>query len=49
MMKMMIGDDGDDVTDDNDDDDDDGGDVIGNGDKILTMTKIMMEVDEQHS
>ena len=48
MMSTSItsGDDGDDATDDDDGDD---GDIIENHDKVVAMTKRMMEDDEQHS
>ena len=42
---MVSGDGGDDTTDDENGD----GDIIENGDKIMTVTKTMLEDDEQHS
>ena len=41
MLEMVIGDDGTDVTDDDGD--------VSDDVKIITMTKTMMEDDEQHS
>ena len=44
MMKMMVGDDGDDVTDDGD-----GNDVTEDHDKMILVTRSIMEDGEQHS
>ena len=51
LTSKTSGDDGDDATDDDDDDDDDAdnGDIIKIDDKMMTVTNIMMEDDEQHS
>ena len=45
LTSMTSGDNGEDATDDDGDDND----IIEHDDKMMTMTRILMEDDEQHS